>query len=71
MPVGMMNLSEQRVAALQHFQKLGYTLRDCMHPQRLGCVQIATLHRLASRAGIQFSDLDEVAKEVAEAKRRR
>jgi hypothetical protein len=66
----MMSLAEQRVAALQHFHKLGYTLRDCMHPRRLGGVQIATLHRVASKAGILFPDMDEVAKEIREAKRR-
>lgn len=68
----MRKTGELRVELLQHFHGLGYTLRDCMHPSRLG-YRPAALAKLARQGNVQFPDVDEVEKEGRElaASRRR
>ncbi len=59
-----------RAQLLQHFKGLGYSLRDCLHPQRLGN-HPAQLVKVCRQNGITFPDLDEVEREVVEARKRR
>ena len=53
---------------LRHFHGLGYGLRDCAHPQRMGG-KLADLLRLARQAGLIFPDSLEVAAEVVREER--
>lgn len=59
-----------RAELLVHFKGLGYTLRGCLHPLRLGN-HPAQIVKVCRQYGVNFPDLDEVEAEVREAKRKR
>lgn len=64
----MRKTRDLRAELLKQFHNKGYTLRETMHPMRLG-YHPSTLAKLARTHGVYFSDLDEVEKEGREASR--
>lgn len=66
----MRKTADLRVELLKRFFDQGYSLREAMHPMRLG-YRPSALSKLCQENSIFFRDLDEVAAEGRELSRKR